>query len=253
MSDFKGRFVWHELTSPNAAAVKPFYETVVGWTTEDIPMPGMTYTLAKASDVRVAGMMDQPPGAGAAWTGYIAVDDVDASAKQAEGLGGKVHRAPEDIPGVGRFAILRDPFGAFFALFTPGPGEPPPELAPGSQGLFGWNELYTDDVDKGFAFYEAMFGWRKDEAIPMGEMGVYQLFAVGDLVIGGMMKRPEQIPSSGWLYYINVGDIDAASRRVTGNKGFIANGPMEVPGGDWVLQAVDPQGVMFALVGKRTN
>jgi predicted enzyme related to lactoylglutathione lyase len=59
------------------------------------------------------------------------------------------------------------------------------------------------------------------------------------------------IPAPFWLYYVNVGDIDAALERVKAAGGTILNGPMEVPGGDWILQGSDPQGAAFALVGKR--
>jgi predicted enzyme related to lactoylglutathione lyase len=66
-----------------------------------------------------------------------------------------------------------------------------------------------------------------------------------------MMTKPAQIPAPMWLYYFNVGDIDAAAQRVTGNGGKVLIGPMEVPGGGWIVQATDPQGAMFALVGSR--
>jgi uncharacterized protein len=58
-------------------------------------------------------------GARPGWIGYVTVDDVDASASQAKKDGGNIHRAPDDIPGVGRFAIISDPQGATLALFKP--------------------------------------------------------------------------------------------------------------------------------------
>jgi predicted enzyme related to lactoylglutathione lyase len=85
----------------------------------------------------------------------------------------------------------------------------------------------------------------------MGPMGVYQLFAAGDGAIGGMMTKLEAVPVPFWLYYFNVGDIDAAQRRIEAARGQILNGPMEVPGGRFILQCLDPQGAMFALVGPR--
>jgi predicted enzyme related to lactoylglutathione lyase len=85
----------------------------------------------------------------------------------------------------------------------------------------------------------------------MGPMGTYQLFAAGGDAIGGMMTKPPQIPSPYWLYYFNVGDIDESAERIAKNNGKVVMGPMEVPGGSWVLQATDPQGALFALVGSR--
>ncbi|MBV9996587.1 MAG: VOC family protein [Caulobacteraceae bacterium] len=257
MTDFKGRFVWYELITTDTAGAKAFYSSVVGWMAEDVPMPGMTYTLMKAKDRQVAGVMLIPAeakamGAPPSWTGYVAVDDVDASADQVKRLGGAVHHGPMDIPGVGRFAIAADPQGAVIALFKPLPSDAAEGPADrGTPGHVGWHELFTSDLEAGFAFYREMFGWRKDEAIPMGDMGAYQLFANGDQVLGGMMRRPPQAPVSAWNYYFQVGDIDAAASRVKAAGGQVLNGPMEVPGGDWVLQGQDPQGAMFALVGRK--
>jgi hypothetical protein len=179
--------------------------------------------------------------------GYVGVDDVDAGAAQAKDLGGTVHHAPGDIPGVGRFAVIADPQGAVITLFK-GMGEAAPAPAIGTPGTVGWNELYAGEWQAAFAFYEKMFGWTKDQALDMGPMGTYQLFAAGGPAIGGMMTKPPMIPFPYWGYYFNVPAIDAAVARVTGGGGQILNGPMQVPGGQWIVQCMDPQGAAFALV-----
>ncbi len=102
-----------------------------------------------------------------------------------------------------------------------------------------------------FDFYARQFGWTRDEAMDMGPMGVYQLFAAGGAPIGGMMTRSSQTPAPFWLFYFNVDDIEAAAARITGRGGQIVNGPMEVPGGSWIINALDPQQAMFAVVGPR--
>jgi predicted enzyme related to lactoylglutathione lyase len=109
----------------------------------------------------------------------------------------------------------------------------------------------ADDWQKAFGFYSELFGWQKSDAMPMGEMGTYQMFSTGGQAIGGMFNKPPAVPAPYWLYYFNVGDIDVAVERVWANGGQILNGPMEVPGGHWIIQGKDPQGAMFALVGKR--
>jgi predicted enzyme related to lactoylglutathione lyase len=84
----------------------------------------------------------------------------------------------------------------------------------------------------------------------MGDMGVYQIFSHEGRQIGGMFNKPADAPVTFWLYYFNVGDIDAASESVTRGGGKILLG--EVPGGGmFIIQGQDPQGAMFALVGKR--
>jgi predicted enzyme related to lactoylglutathione lyase len=186
------------------------------------------------------------------WTGYVAVDDVDAAVEKLKGFGGSVIRPPEDIPGVGRFAIVADPAGAVIAIMTPVPMDPPrPEAPPGALGHTGWHELYGGKPETAFTFYAAMFGWTEGDAMEIGPMGTYQLFNNQDGGVGGMMAKPENIPAPAWLYYFRVGDIDAAAGRVTAGGGRVLNGPMEVPNGEWIVQGLDPQGAMFALVGSK--
>lgn len=62
------------------------------------------------------------------------------------------------------------------------------------------------------------------------------------------MTKPANVPTPAWLFYFNVAAIDAAAERVRSGGGQIINGPMEVPGGSWIVQCLDPQGAMFALV-----
>lgn len=250
-------FVWYELMTTDAPAARTFYADVMGWQVVDSGMPGLDYSLLKAGDNPVAGLMALPPeaaGAPPAWAGYVGVADVDAKATELQQAGGSVLRPAEDIPGVGRFALVADPQGAVFYLFkgepTPGEAEPPaPDtMAPGG---IGWHELYCSDLPAALDFYTRLFGWQKDEAIDMGEMGTYQLFKAGAHAIGGMMVKPPQMPVPAWLYYTNVPAIDSAIERVKSGGGQVLFGPQQVPGGSWIINAMDPQGAMFALVAPK--
>ena len=252
-----GRFIWYELITTDLDAAAHFYESVVGWTHEDMTAGDMTYRTLSADGNGVGGMLIIPPeaaarGAPPSWSGYISVDDCDSAAAKIKGLGGAIIRAPEDIPGIGRFAVVTDPQGAAFAIMKPFPMETErPEVPMGTLGHTSWHELMTKDLEAGFAFYADMFGWKKDEAMDMGPMGVYQLFSNQIGQIGGMMTKPPEMPCSAWLFYFQVGDIDAAKGRIGQGGGKVLNGPMEVPGGDWIIQGQDPQGAMFAVVGKK--
>lgn len=252
MSNPNGKFVWYELMTSDKAAAEAFYRKVVGWTITDSGMPGFDYAIVNAGERPVGGVMTLPKEASDAggrpgWMGYIGVDDVDAKADAVAKAGGKIHRAPADIPGVGRFAVVADPQGAILTLFK-GQGEEQPDVAPGAPGHVGWHELLATDHKAAFAFYSREFGWAKDEGIDMGPMGTYQLFSYGGLAVGGMMDRPPAVPMSFWNFYFNVDEIDSAIDRVKANGGQVINGPMEVPGGAWIIQGVDPQGAMFSLV-----
>jgi predicted enzyme related to lactoylglutathione lyase len=242
--------VWYELMTPDQDAAEAFYADVVGWSMADAGMPGMRYTLFSAGEHRLGGIMAEPDSP-ALWFGYVGVDDVDAYARRVIAGGGSIHRQPDDIPGVGRFAVAADPQGAVFVLFAGTPGDPPAPPAPYmTPGTVGWHELHTADWSAAFDFYAKLFGWAKDEAMDMGPMGTYQLIRTGaPHAVGAMFNNPASLPF--WLYYFSVPGIDAAKARVEAAGGNVIEGPMEVPGGMWVLQATDPQGAMFALVGPR--
>jgi uncharacterized protein len=257
MVNFHGRFVWYELMTSDVEAAKAFYAEVVGWGTEDASTPGVAYTLFTAGKATVSGLLDLPEdarkmGARPSWIGYVGVDDVDATADRIKHLGGAVRVPPKDIANISRFSVFADPQTATLALFKwliPGQ-EQPADL--GAPGRVGWHELLAADWETAWAFYSALFGWQKALA-DTGAMGTYQPFSAGGQTIGGMFTKPPTEPVPFWLYYFNVGDIDAAAKRVKAGGGQILDGPVEVPGGGWIVQCTDPQGAIFALVGKRSH
>jgi predicted enzyme related to lactoylglutathione lyase len=138
---------------------------------------------------------------------------------------------------------------ALFKWLEGGQQQPPALNAPGG---VGWHELLAADWEKAWAFYGELFGWQKARA-DTGAMGTYQRFSAGGETIGGMATKPATEPVPFWLYYFNVGDIDVTMRRVRAGRGEILNGPIEVSGGKWIAQCTDPQGAIFALVGKRSH
>ena len=149
MSEWTGKFCWYELMTSDLPAARKFYGDVIGWTGQNAGQPHMDYWLMSLGEAMAAGMMAIPEnacdaGAKPGWIGYIAVDDVDAMAEKVKQKGGKIYRAPDNIPGIGRFAIVADPQGAAFALFK-GEGEAPPAPPRGTPGQAGWRELYAND------------------------------------------------------------------------------------------------------------
>jgi uncharacterized protein len=249
-------FVWYELMTTDAKAAESFYSKVVGWAPQHAGQAGIDYTLLLAGAVPMAGLMalDKEAcdaGARPCWVGYVGVADVDAHVGRVTRAGGKVHVPPTDIPNIGRFAMVTDPQGATFNLFKPVSDMPPAPADPATPGTIGWHELMAADGEKAFAFYADLFGWTRDEAIDMGAMGRYQLFAAGGPAIGGMMTKPAEVPAPFWGYYFQVDAIGAALERLKGAGGKVINGPMEVPGGSWIVQGVDPQGAMFSLVSRK--
>jgi len=258
MSTPIGKFVWYEYMGDDLKATVDFYSHVLGWTAEDSGMTDFEYQVVSPGGTPVAGMMKIPAdakamGAKPSWMGYIWVENVDAALPKLMAAGGKVFKAPTDIPGVGRFAVVADPYGGTFMLFRGSGGNPPPPSPPppGTPGTVGWHELHSDDGAKAFGFYSDFFGWNKDGEFDMGPIGVYHLFNTRHGEQGGIMTRMPQTATAFWLYYFNVEGADAAAERITAGGGRIIHGPQEVPGGQWIVQAHDPQGAMFAVVAPK--
>jgi predicted enzyme related to lactoylglutathione lyase len=249
-------FIWYELLTSDPDAAAAFYGTVVGWTVSDSKQPGMDYRILNMNGVGVGGLMALPPGAAESgmrpcWLGYVSVPDVDARVASFRAAGGAEHMPAMDVPNVGRMAMVADPQGAtLYVMTAAGPGQST-SFAPRTPGHGGWHELYARDWNAALSFYGDQFGWKSVEAMDMGPMGTYLLFNDGSgAAIGGMMND-SNAPRPYWLYYFNVADIEAAGTRLTAHGGTVLMGPHQVPTGDWIIQARDPQGAMFALSGPK--
>lgn len=250
MSAASGRFVWYDLMTTNTEAAKAFYTEIIGWKTSK--WEGGDYETWAMGDKGIGGLMVLPEQAKAAgapphWMGYVAVDDVDTTARKAESLGATIYVPGTDIPNVGRFAVLGDHQGATFAIFSsPMEGAAPDRE---SLGRFSWAELNTTDWESAWKFYSALFGWKPTQSMDMGEFGQYFMFGTdSQQSMGGMSNAATMMKAPAhWLHYINVDDVDETARRITEKGGKILNGPMDIPGNDRIAQCMDPQGGYFAI------
>jgi predicted enzyme related to lactoylglutathione lyase len=250
------KHIWYDLMTPDLKAAEKFYGSVIGWKIADAGMPDMSYSVLSAGDTMVGGMMQAPKGQEGMqnpprWHGHIYVPDVDGYAKQVKKAGGKIHREPADIPGIGRFAVVADPQGASFIMFKPDSTEQPKPVPANTPGHIGWHELHAADGKAAWKFYSDLFGWTKDRDMDMGELGVYRIFATGGEATGGMMTKMPDTPEPHWLYYFNVDAIDAAAARTVKAGGKVVMGPHEVPTSQWIVQCTDPQGAAFAMVSSK--
>ena len=130
MSEYKmpanGAFCWNELATTDLESAQNFYKTLLGWEIKESKATGecegsMVYNEIVVAGQHVGGIYKMGPEFGQApshWMAYVAVDDVDAKARQVWELGGKVRVPPTDIPNVGRFCVINDPTGATIALIT---------------------------------------------------------------------------------------------------------------------------------------
>lgn len=252
-----GTPIWYEYHAADPDRAQAFYARLFGWQIAPSgDVAGLDYRIVStAGGEGVGGLMpvmaEGPSTPG--WLFYVGVDDVDAAVAPAQAAGGTLHMPAVDMPGVGRMALLADPDGRRFYVMRGAMDEPsrafatPPATAPGQ---VVWNELSAADQDAALGFYAALFGWRHDGAIPMGPLGEYRMVHAGDTCIGATMPVvPGGAP--GWLFYVEVDDIDAAAARVEAAGGTLLEQPTEIPGGGFSAVAADPDGARIGLVGPR--
>jgi predicted enzyme related to lactoylglutathione lyase len=251
-ADIRGRFVWHDLMTADTKAAGAFYPKFTGWKTQawEKDPSYIMWTTAKGPFGGVRSLPDASRASGSHWLPYIGTPDLDATLQTAQGLGARIYMSATDVPDTGRFAVLADPQGAVFALFTP--------TATGQSGgasmpqEFSWHELATSDPIGALHFYGTLFGWREIATHDAGAIGIYHLVGLGDTQSIGMWKPTADMPvPTRWLSYVQIPDIDksVSSAKAAGAK--VLNGPMEVPDGTWIAHLIDPQGAPFALHAKR--
>lgn len=265
MPNIPGSFIWYELMTTDATAAAKFYGAVVGW---NIPKqadpqgpPGRDYRMISRSDGGSAGGVLQlnkemlSNGANPVWLGYLQVNDVDATLKAILADGGTVHLPKMTLP-VGTIAMVSDPMDTPFYVMSPIPPPGKPDAVsdvfhPAATQRVRWNELASPDLARAKAFYAKHFGFEFNEVLPMGPMGDYCFIDHGGRRLGAIMQKPADNPISSWMFYFGVPSVAAAKRAIEEGGGSILLAPHEVPGGDWITLATDPQGAPFGVVGPR--
>lgn len=260
MSNPAGSFIWYELMTTNPDAVTPFYAAVTGWRISAAsPGPdGKDYRMiVRADGLNAGGVLKLTPEMGAmpsVWLAYLCAVDVDATTAAIKADGGTVHLPPMNIPPVGRISMVADPQGIPFYVMT---ATPPPGVPDATSDVFhasapqhvNWNELTTPDLAASKAFYAKHFGFAFNESMDMGPMGEYGFIDHHGVRIGGIMQSQSPQQPNGWLFYVGVPSVSAATHAIEANGGTVMMGPHQVPTGQWIVVATDPSGAVFGLVG----
>jgi predicted enzyme related to lactoylglutathione lyase len=248
------------MTTDTEAATR-FYTSLLGLKTQAFPFanPANPYTMWTAGGKTFGGVGKLTPeqqsmGVPSHWLPAVHVNNIDESASKATQLGGRVLMAPIDIPQTGRYAVITDPQGATIAIFQSN-GPFPGFDGTVEMGKPSWHELMTTDYRRAFEFYSALFGWEKIEEMDMGPLGKYFEYGMKGKMFGGMFNRPPEMAGMNpfWLPYFHVKDVEDATAAAKKSGAKVQNGPMEVPGGDWIVVMGDPQGAAFALHSKKAT
>lgn len=247
----RGRFVWNDLMSTDAAGSQAFYSELANWKVLEMEMPGIgAYRMLQLEEQGFGGIVPLEAGHGipSHWIQYISVEDVDATCAKASELGGEVCVPPTDLPEVGRFAVVADPQGAIFSPFRSADGEPP-TTGPAANA-FCWYELMTTDPASARAFYGELLGWTfaKSEMPGMEYwLGSPEGADAADHTCG-LMKKPDEVEAPPhWLAYIDTKDIAASHERAKGLGGKEIVAVMAIPNVGQFSVVQDPAGAVVGL------
>lgn len=243
---------WVDLATTDQAAAKSFYSELFGWSYDDQAIgDDVFYSLATIRGANVAAIAPQQPEQTAAgvpphWQMYITVDDVDAASALVEAAGGSVHVPPFDVMDAGRMAVITDPSGAFFMLWTA-------KKTIGAEivnepGAFTWSELIAPPNDRTGSFYETVVGLKLISA-PMPDGSSYDGFTLDgtpDTMLAGTMPPPMPGIPPHWSIYFGAADVDATAAKVRELGGAVIVEPFDIPVGRMAVVA-DPQGATFNL------
>lgn len=242
---------WIDLSTPDLGAAKAFYGALFGWEAHTSPDPeagGYTFfTLPGGDGNEVAAVMplmgeDQPP----AWTTYVSVADLDATAKAIQVGGGQVLIEPTEVMDQGRMAIFADALGAVVAAWQPAAFHGAAYV--NEANTYCWSELACRDVESAKAFYAAAFGWHGDTH-PFGT-STYTEWKAGDRPVAGMVQMNEEWPAgvpSHWMVYFAVADCDASAAKATEAGGSVSVPPTDIPIGRFAV-LTDPHGAHFSII-----
>jgi uncharacterized protein len=243
-----GAFCWRDLMTTEPKEALSFYRGLFGWElSRELKLgPGFIYQILKNAQGEFGGIAKLPADSGIYpyWISYVQTPDVNATATLALELGGKQLVPPSTIPGIGRIAVLADPFGAGFALLdadAPAPIVAGRDAAPGSPV---WHELITGDFTGAATFYAELFGYQ----VERGEETTFAIEHDGrSIKIAGLRAQPETMPVAAWTIAYRVADLDLARARVDKLGGENLPNIQEFADGGRASTVIDPTGAVFTI------
>ncbi len=158
-----GKIIWHDLLTEDIDASRRFYGELFGWEFDPMPLTlgvgkSSQYLLIRHKGKLIGGMVDVSNVGtdlnSSQWVVVMAVTDLDATVTGISGAGGKVLTPPTDLNERGRIAVVTDQAGALFAVLQTRDGDPLDASA--DIGEFMWDEVWTPDIERSAAFYQAI-------------------------------------------------------------------------------------------------
>jgi predicted enzyme related to lactoylglutathione lyase len=237
---FPGKFVWHDLVTPDALSAGKFYEQLFGW---QIEYQGK-YAVVRNGDKLIAGILQVEPAEGrereAVWIPSVSVSDVDAAAELVRANGGKILKGPVDMEQRGRAVLISDPQRAEMVLLRAKGGDPVD--AEPVIGDWLWNEIWTDDPEITEAFYATVLGY--DE---MTSGDDYDVFMSKGKWRAGMRHLQDKNDHMLWVPVVRVADPEVTAQRVEELGGVVWITPDEAPSKGNTALIGDPTGALLLI------
>jgi len=247
-----GQVVWHDLFTPDIEESKRFYGELFGFeylvehATDFTWHDGAgDFTLMQANgEAAHSGMVSTPERKRSYWLAYIAVADVDKTAKKAGDVGMSVLRDPFDVPGVGRSCILEDAHGARICPFVASHHYPPPK------GVFVWEELMAPELNAVTSIYCNVFDWKTEDDGEASDAHANVFCAVnGDAVAGALKVEKTRSYPAGWHPFLAVENLDIACKKAATLGATMLADPIQLDARRSRQLCTDPLGAVFGLTG----
>lgn len=253
-----GKVVWRDLLTHAPDEAVAFYGELFGWTFEAAPGAPTGYRTIRFEDTPVGGMFAVDPDdvESPLWLVSVSVPTVDEAARTARNLGATLVTEPAELPDRGRYAVIRDPQGAFIVLLRAMSGDPADdeEIGPGD---WLWTELWTTEAAGAVSFYQELLGYRaegvaarlaetaeEDEADGEESFTFFVMFA-DERPRSGIQQLPVDAPPH-WLPYVAVADVGATVARAKNLGARIVLSPDAVRNEEAAI-LVDPTGAPFGI------
>ncbi|MEM7053654.1 MAG: VOC family protein [Pseudomonadota bacterium] len=259
-----GAIVWHDLLTDQVDRARRFYADLFGWqylvehASDFAWRPGQTadYPLIISKQAAHGGFVDPDIQVSPGWLAYVAVNDVAGAAERARILGARIEREPFDVPGVGRSALICDPWGARICAFSPTHHFPPPS------GVFVWDQLITSESAAALHFYQELFGWSTARAT--SDRGdEYGVFKSADATPVAVVKQSSENSGSSdyqaqWISCMAVGHLDHSIVQAVELGAALVQTPDRLRDIGHFAILKDPVGARFGLVqveigGRKSN
>jgi len=237
---YPGKFIWHDLLTPDSLSAGKFYEKLFGW---QIEYQGH-YAVVRNDGKLIAGILQAEPADGrtadGVWLPSVSVADVDAAADLVKANGGKILKGPLDMEQRGRGVLISDPQRADLVLLSAKGGDPADTDA--AMGDWLWDELWTNDPDAIGEFYSQVLGY--DE---MAQGDQYDVLLHEGEWRAGIRHVQSQKEHMLWVPVVRVADPEVTSQRVGELGGVVWVAPDEAPSNGDTALIGDPTGALLLI------